>query len=130
MLVTFGTDSPLLGRAGGERDVADRAVTGRADPGHGDRGTGPELGHDAGQALRGADGLPVHGGDDGSGRHARGRGRTAADRPEDQGPRADVGDVLRGDQVAVAGVAALVAVPAEAPEAAEAVAAVLLSGLG
>src|SRR6202023_3563431 len=103
----------LLGRAGGELDAAGRALTGRADPGDLDRGAGRGFRHQAGQAVRGADGLAVHRGDDRPGGHARGHGRAAADRADDQRTRADVGDAGRRHQVLVAGVAVLVAVAAE-----------------
>src|SRR5579859_1293413 len=56
--------STLQGRARGELDAAGRALTGRADPGDLDRGPGPELRDQRGQAVRGADGLAVHRGDD------------------------------------------------------------------
>src|SRR2546421_707418 len=74
----------------------------------------------AGHGLRRADRLAVQAGDDGSGRHARGRRRAAADRTDDQGARAHRGDRVRDGQAGVVGVAAL-ALPIPGAVAAEAV---------
>src|SRR6185312_1256327 len=91
------------------------------------------------QRRRRADRLAADAGDDRAGRHPGVRGRAGADRADDQGAGAHLGDRVRHGQVGVVGVAALAlpvpggAVTAEAvtaAEAAEAVVVLLLLLLG